>query len=160
MNPEQKAAWDAYYEPENQSFLHQMKEGSLSEKEITQWKYQRYMHDYLGSVQAVDDSVDGSLDYLDQNQLSENTIVIYSSDQGFYLGEHGWYDKRWMFEESLKMPFLVRWPGKIQPALAPRPSFRISITAQPFWISPVHPSLRKCRDAVQTPLRERRGQNL
>jgi len=115
MNPEQKAAWDAYYEPENQSFLHQMKEGSLSEKEITQWKYQRYMHDYLGSVQAVDDSVGRILDYLDQNQLSENTIVIYSSDQGFYLGEHGWYDKRWMFEESLKMPFLVRWPGKIQP---------------------------------------------
>ena len=81
MNPEQKAAWDAYYEPENQSFLHQMKEGSLSEKEITQWKYQRYMHDYLGSVQAVDDSVGRILDYLDQNQLSENTIVIYSSDR-------------------------------------------------------------------------------
>ena len=115
MDPEQKATWDAYYEPQNQAFIQKMKDGELSEKEITQWKYQRYMHDYLGSVQAVDDSVGRILDYLDQNQLSENTIVIYSSDQGFYLGEHGWYDKRWMFEESLKMPFLVRWPGKIKP---------------------------------------------
>ena len=115
MDPEQKATWDAYYEPQNQAFIEKMKDGELSEKEITQWKYQRYMHDYLGSVQAVDDSVGRILDYLDQNQLSENTIVIYSSDQGFYLGEHGWYDKRWMFEESLKMPFLVRWPGKIKP---------------------------------------------
>ena len=115
MNAEQKAVWDSYYEPENQSFIHQMKSGKLSEKEITQWKYQRYMHDYLGSVQAVDDSVGRILNYLDQNGLSENTLVIYSSDQGFYLGEHGWYDKRWMFEESLKMPFLVRWPGKVNP---------------------------------------------
>ena len=115
MDPEQKATWDAYYEPQNQAFIQKMKDGELSEKEITQWKYQRYMHDYLGSVQAVDDSVGRILDYLDQNQLAENTIVIYSSDQGFYLGEHGWYDKRWMFEESLKMPFLVRWPGKIKP---------------------------------------------
>jgi len=115
MTPEQKATWDEYYEPQNQSFIHKMKSGEMSEEEILRWKYQRYMHDYLGSVQAVDDSVGRILDFLDQNDLSENTIVIYSSDQGFYLGEHGWYDKRWMFEESLKMPFLVRWPGKIKP---------------------------------------------
>ncbi|MDG1890895.1 MAG: sulfatase-like hydrolase/transferase [Verrucomicrobiota bacterium] len=115
MTDAQKGTWDAYYEAENQSFIHQMKAGELSEQEIVQWKYQRYMHDYLGSVQAVDDSVGRILDYLDQNGLSENTLVIYSSDQGFYLGEHGWYDKRWMFEESLKMPFIARWPGKITP---------------------------------------------
>ena len=69
------------------------------------------MKNYLGTVKAVDDSVGKMLDYLDENGLTENTIVIYASDQGFYLGEHGWYDKRWMFEESFKMPFVIRWPG-------------------------------------------------
>jgi N-acetylglucosamine-6-sulfatase len=115
MNPDQQATWDAHYAPENAAFIEQMRAGKLSDDDITRWKYQRYLHDYLGSVQAVDDSVGRLLDYLDRTGLSENTIVIYSSDQGFYLGEHGWYDKRWMFEESLKMPFLIRWPGKIQP---------------------------------------------
>lgn len=115
MTPEQKREWDAYYEPENQAFLTAMKAGELSEQEITRWKYQRYMHDYLGCVAAVDENVGRVLDYLDQNGLAENTIVVYASDQGFYLGEHGWYDKRWMFEESLKMPLLVRWPGVVEP---------------------------------------------
>jgi arylsulfatase A-like enzyme len=114
MTPEQQRAWDAYYEPENQAFLAEMKAG-MSEQEITRWKYQRYMHDYLGCVAAVDENVGRVLDYLDQNGLAENTIVVYASDQGFYLGEHGWYDKRWMFEESLKMPLLVRWPGVVKP---------------------------------------------
>lgn len=115
MNADQKAAWDAYYAPENQAFIDRMRAGTLSDADITRWKHQRYLHDYLGSVQAVDDSVGRLLDHLDRTGLRDNTIVIYSSDQGFYLGEHGWYDKRWMFEESLKMPFLIRWPGKIQP---------------------------------------------
>jgi N-acetylglucosamine-6-sulfatase len=115
MNDEQRKTWDAYYEPENQAFLAKMKAGELSEKEITQWKYQRYMHDYLGSVAAVDDNVGRVLDYLEKNNLVDNTIVIYSSDQGFYLGEHGWYDKRWMYEESLRMPFMIRWPGVVKP---------------------------------------------
>ena len=114
MNDEQKAVWDAHYEPENQAFIAKMKAGELSDREVTQWKYQRYMHDYLGSVQSVDDSVGDLLDYIDESGLGENTIVIYSSDQGFYLGEHGWYDKRWMFEESLKMPFIIRWPGQVE----------------------------------------------
>jgi arylsulfatase A-like enzyme/lysophospholipase L1-like esterase len=120
MNPEQKATWDAHYGPENRAFIEKMQAGSLSEADITRWKHQRYLHDYLGSVQAVDDGVGRLLDYLDRTGLSENTIVIYSSDQGFYLGEHGWYDKRWMFEESLKMPFLIRWPGKIKPGAESR----------------------------------------
>ena len=115
MNAEQRAAWDAQYEPENQAFLAKMKAGALSQKDIVRWKYQRYIKDYLRTIAAVDESVGRILDYLDENGLRENTVVIYSSDQGFYLGEHGWYDKRWMFEESLKMPFLVRWPGVIAP---------------------------------------------
>lgn len=115
MDAEQKATWDAHYTPENEAFIQKMEAGELSDEEVTRWKFQRYMHDYLGSVQAVDDSVGRLLEYLDRTGLSENTIVIYSSDQGFYLGEHGWYDKRWMFEESLRMPFLIRWPGKVKP---------------------------------------------
>ena len=111
MNAAQKAAWDAAYEPENQAFLQKMRAGELTEKQITQFKYQRYIKDYLRCIQAVDDGVGAVLNYLDETGLAENTIVIYSSDQGFYLGDHGWYDKRWMFEESLEMPFLIRWPG-------------------------------------------------
>ena len=72
------------------------------------------MHDYLGCVKAVDESVGRLLKYLDDEGLAENTIVVYSSDQGFYLGEHGWFDKRWIFEESLRTPLLVRWPGVVE----------------------------------------------
>lgn len=83
-------------------------------KELEDWKYQRYMQDYLACVQSVDDNVGRMLDWLDTNGLRENTVVIYTSDQGFFLGEHGLYDKRFMYEESLRMPFLVRWPGHIR----------------------------------------------
>ena len=115
MTPEQLKAWDAAYEPDNQKFIADMKAGKLSEKEITRWKYQRYMKDYLLSIRSMDEGIGNILDYLDKTGLAKNTIVIYSSDQGFYLGEHGWYDKRWMFEESLQMPFVIRWPGTIKP---------------------------------------------
>ncbi|MEM9646191.1 MAG: sulfatase, partial [Planctomycetota bacterium] len=117
MTDEQKAAWDAVYEPRNQAFLKQLRAGKLSDREIVEWKYQRYIKDYVRCIQAVDDSVGRLLDYLDESGLAENTIVIYSSDQGFYLGEHGWYDKRWMFEESLQMPFIIRWPGVVSPGV-------------------------------------------
>ena len=73
------------------------------------------MHDYLGCIKAVDESVGRVLEYLDDEGLAENTIVVYASDQGFYLGEHGWFDKRWIFEESLRTPLLVRWPGVTKP---------------------------------------------
>ncbi len=73
------------------------------------------MKDYLRCIASVDDSVGQVLDYLDESGLAENTVVIYSSDQGFYLGEHGWFDKRWMYEESLRTPLLVRWPGVTKP---------------------------------------------
>ncbi len=87
----------------------------MSEEEIIKWKYQRYVKDYLRCVKSVDDGVGRVLDYLDEVGLADNTVVIYSSDQGWYLGEHGWFDKRWMYEESLKTPLLVRWPGKVKP---------------------------------------------
>jgi arylsulfatase A-like enzyme len=81
--------------------------------ELARWKYQRYLRDYLACVQSVDDNVGRLLDYLATSGLARNTVVIYTSDQGFYLGEHGMYDKRFMYEESLRMPFLVRWPAGI-----------------------------------------------
>jgi arylsulfatase A-like enzyme len=107
LTPEQKKEWDAYYEPRNKAFQEMKLEG----KDLVRWKYNRYMHDYLGCIKAVDESVGKVLDYLDKEGLAENTIVVYSSDQGFYLGEHGWFDKRWIFEESLRTPLLVKWPG-------------------------------------------------
>ena len=109
----QKEVWDAAYQPKNDQLIADIKSGKLEGDDITRWKYQRYIKDYLRCIRAVDENVGRVLDYLDEEGLAENTLVIYSSDQGFYLGEHGWYDKRWMFEESLKMPFLARWPGKI-----------------------------------------------
>ena len=87
----------------------------LKGEELNRWKYQRYMQDYLACVQSVDDNVGRVLDWLDQNGLRDNTVVIYTSDQGFFLGDHGLFDKRFMYEPSLRMPFLVRWPGVIQP---------------------------------------------
>ena len=111
MNDEQKKLWDAAYGPKNKAFLEA--KDSMSEREIHQWQYQRYVKDYLRCVKSVDDGIGRVLDYLDESGLADNTIVIYSSDQGWYLGEHGWYDKRWMYEESLRTPLLVRWPGKV-----------------------------------------------
>ena len=82
---------------------------------LKNWKYQRYIKDYLRCVAGVDKAVGQMLDYLDENGMSDNTIVIYTSDQGFYLGEHGWFDKRWMYEESFRMPFLISYPKLIKP---------------------------------------------
>ena len=116
MTPEQRAAWDAVYGPMIEDF--KKRYPTMTEKEKMQWRYQRYMQDYLGSVAAVDDGVGRLLDYLDENGLAENTLVIYTSDQGFYLGEHGWFDKRFIYEESFKTPLLARWPGVIDPGSA------------------------------------------
>ncbi|MEY4387519.1 MAG: hypothetical protein RLY20_2802, partial [Verrucomicrobiota bacterium] len=111
MNADQRKVWDAYYEPRNAKF----KQANLSGKELIRWKYNRYLHDYLGCIKAMDENVGRVLDYLKAEGLEEDTIVVYSSDQGFYLGEHGWFDKRWIFEESLRSPLLVRWPGVTKP---------------------------------------------
>jgi arylsulfatase A-like enzyme len=112
MNPEQRKAWDDAYGKMNEEFM--KKFASMTDKEKMQWRYQRYMQDYLGSIAAVDDGVGQVLDFLKKNNLDENTIVVYTSDQGFYLGEHGWFDKRFIFDESFKTPLLVKWPGVIQ----------------------------------------------
>jgi arylsulfatase A-like enzyme len=110
LTERQRKAWDAYYEPRNKAF----RQANLQGDELIRWKYNRYMHDYLGCLKAVDESVGRLLNALDDAGLAENTLVIYSSDQGFYLGEHGWFDKRWIFEESLRTPMLARWPALIQ----------------------------------------------
>ena len=107
MTDEQRQGWDAYYEPRNAKF----RAANLTGKDLVRWRYQRYMHDYTATLRAVDESVGRVLDYLAKEGLADNTIVVYSSDQGFYLGEHGWFDKRWIFEESARTPLLVRWPG-------------------------------------------------
>ncbi len=120
MTDTQKKAWNAHFGPRNQQFLADFKSGKLSHQDLVRWKYRRYMRNYLSTVKAVDESVGRMLKYLDDNGLAENTIVIYSSDQGFFLGEHGWYDKRWMFEESFRMPFLIRWPGVVKPGSKPK----------------------------------------
>jgi arylsulfatase A-like enzyme len=106
--------WNAYYEPRNKEFRKANPDG----KDLVRWRYQRYLHDYLGTVASVDESVGRLLKHLDDEGLSENTIVVYSSDQGFYLGEHGWFDKRWIYEESLRAPLLIRWPGVVKPGSA------------------------------------------
>lgn len=111
LTPEQEKVWSAYYAPRNEAFL----KANLTGEDLVKWRYQRYMHDYLGCVLSVDESVGKILDYLDKEGLAENTIVIYSSDQGFFLGEHGWFDKRWILEQSLTTPLLVRWPGVVKP---------------------------------------------
>jgi len=111
LTSEQRKEWDTYYEPRNAAF----RAANLSGKALTKWKYQRYLHDYLACVKSVDESVGAVLDQLERDGLSDNTIVIYASDQGFFLGEHGWFDKRWIFEESLRTPFIVRWPGVVKP---------------------------------------------
>jgi arylsulfatase A-like enzyme len=87
----------------------------LTPAQLKHWKYERYIKDYLRCIASVDDNVGRILDYLDTHGLTKNTIVVYTSDQGFYLGDHGWYDKRWMYEESLRMPLLVRYSGHIKP---------------------------------------------
>jgi arylsulfatase A-like enzyme len=110
LTPHQQKIWDAHYDSVGQSF----QERNLDGKELALWKYQRYMKDYLRTIASVDDNVGRLLDYLDEAGLTENTIVVYTSDQGFFLGEHGWYDKRFMYEPSLKTPLIIRYPKEIE----------------------------------------------
>jgi arylsulfatase A-like enzyme len=111
MNEAQQADWEAAYGPRNEAFF----AAGLDGEALVRYYYQRYVKDYLRCIASVDDNVGRILDYLDDSGLVDDTLVIYCSDQGFYLGEHGWYDKRWMYEESLRMPFVARWPRGIEP---------------------------------------------
>jgi arylsulfatase A-like enzyme len=110
LTKEEKEKWDAVYGPIYVDFQSNPPQG----KELTYWKYQRYMQDYLATIKSVDSNIGRLMDYLKTNDLSENTMVIYTSDQGFYLGEHGWFDKRFMYEPSFRTPLIIRWPEKIK----------------------------------------------
>lgn len=113
MNQAQRAAFDNYYRKIYTDF----KSLNLSGNALTEWKYQRYMKDYLSTAASLDRNISRTLQYLDAHQLSNNCIVIYLSDQGFYMGEHGWFDKRWMYEESFRTPMVMRYPGVIKPGI-------------------------------------------
>ncbi len=106
MNPEQRAAWDKVYDP----IIADFKARKLTGRELAEWKFQRYMRDYMKTVKSLDDNVGRVLDYLEANGLLDNTLVVYTSDQGFYMGEHGWFDKRFMYEESMRTPLVMRLP--------------------------------------------------
>lgn len=108
----QRADWDKVYNPMIEDFKKNYPK--MSDRDKMKWRYQRYMQDYLGSIAAVDEGVGKVLDYLEESGLDENTIVVYTSDQGFYLGEHGWFDKRFIYNESFKTPLVVRWPGVVK----------------------------------------------
>lgn len=107
MSPSQKKQWDAHYDP----IIAKFKRDSLTGKALAEWKYQRYMHDYCRVIHGVDRSVGRVIDYLREHDLLDNTVIVYTSDQGFYMGEHGWFDKRFMYEESFRTPLLVYMPG-------------------------------------------------
>ncbi len=112
FTPQQQEDWLAAYSPKNEEF--KTNYTRMSDKEIALWKYNRYIKDYLRTIKSIDDGVGELLDYLEESGLAENTIVIYTSDQGFYLGEHGWFDKRFMYEESFRTPLLIRYPKEIE----------------------------------------------
>ncbi len=107
MNDEQRTAWHAAYGPSNEKFIKQ----NLKGEELLKWKYQRYLRDYLRCIKSIDDEVGRLIDYLEKEGLMENTIIVYTSDQGFYMGEHGWFDKRFMYEESFRTPLIIRYPN-------------------------------------------------
>jgi arylsulfatase A-like enzyme len=111
MTPAQREAWDAAYGPRNETFVAADYTGDALERA----RYQRFIKDYARTVRGLDDNIGRILDYLEQSGLAENTLVVYSSDQGFYLGERGIFDKRWMYKTSFRMPLLVRWPGVTRP---------------------------------------------
>jgi arylsulfatase A-like enzyme len=112
-NEEQKAQYKPILDSINTVFKTNWPK--MTDEEKMRWKFQRYMQDYLACISSVDDNVGRLLDYLEESGLAENTIVVYTSDQGFYLGEHGWFDKRFVYDESFKTPLMVRWPGVIKP---------------------------------------------
>ena len=111
LTDEQRQSWEAAYLPKNEA----LSKANLQGDDLIRWKYQRYMKDYLRCVASVDDNVGRLLDYLDEAGLANNTLVVYTSDQGFFLGDHGWFDKRFMYEEAYRMPLIMRFPGVIRP---------------------------------------------
>ena len=111
MTPEQLKTWRAAYGPKDKAF----REAKLTGRDLVRWKFQRYAKNYLRAIKGVDENLARLRKALEDQGLADNTVFVYSSDQGFYIGDHGWYDKRWMYEESLKMPLIISWPGVIKP---------------------------------------------
>ncbi|MBA3342969.1 MAG: sulfatase [Gemmatimonadaceae bacterium] len=111
LTPEQRARWESAYDAENAKF----RASGLQGDELTRWKYQRYIADYMRVVSALDAQAGRVVEALDNAGLADNTVLVYTSDQGFFLGDHGWFDKRWMYEESIRTPLIVRWPASIEP---------------------------------------------
>jgi arylsulfatase A-like enzyme len=112
LNDAQKKSWDDHYDP----IIEDFKKANLSGKELNEWKFQRYMRDYLATIRSLDNNIGKLLDYLDKEGLLDNTLVVYTSDQGFYMGEHGWFDKRFIYEESFRTPLLMHFPEGYQRA--------------------------------------------
>ncbi|MGE4490789.1 MAG: sulfatase, partial [Kiritimatiellales bacterium] len=111
MTPEQRQVWDKNLDRREKEYAN----ADLKGVDLVRWKYQSYLRDYLSCIRSLDDNIGRLQAYLKQSGLAENTVFIYSSDQGFFLGEHGWFDKRWMYDESYRTPLMVRWPGRIRP---------------------------------------------
>ncbi len=111
-NAEQLAAWHEMYGNMNENFRDMYPD--MDDEDMMRFKYQRYMQDYLACIAAVDENIGRILDYVDENGLADNTLIVYTSDQGFYLGEHGWFDKRFMYEESMSTPLIIRWPAETE----------------------------------------------
>ena len=103
-----------HFDKKNDELLDKLYSGNMSLEQHILWRYNRYMQDYLSTISSVDDGVGELLDYLEKEGLDENTIVVYTSDQGFYLGENGWFDKRFMYEQSLRTPMLIKYPNEIK----------------------------------------------
>ena len=111
MTSAQREAWIASYKPRNEAFIAR----SLRGDDLVRWKYQRYIKDYVRCIKSIDDEVGRLLAYLEKEGLMDNTVIVYTSDQGFYMGEHGWFDKRFMYEESFHTPLIIRYPAMIKP---------------------------------------------
>ena len=110
MTPEQREAWIASYKPRNEKFINE----NLKGEDLVKWKYQRYIKDYVRCIKSIDDEMGRLIAYLEKEGLMDNTVIVYTSDQGFYMGEHGWFDKRFMYEESFRTPLIIRYPAKIK----------------------------------------------
>ena len=129
MTAAQFAAYNDFYNPIRSEYFKE----NLSGKELAKWKFQRYMRDYLSTVKSMDKNIGRMLDYLEKHNLKDNTIIIYLSDQGFYMGEHGWFDKRWMYEESFRTPMIVSYP-KLFPKGTTNDDFVLNIDLAPTFL--------------------------
>lgn len=109
MTEDERESWYAAYAEKNKNFFENQE--NMTHDDIVRWKFQRYVKDYLRVIKSVDDSVGEILDYLEANDLMDNTMIVYTSDQGFYMGEHGWFDKRFMYEQSFRTPLIIHYPG-------------------------------------------------